>query len=161
MTWKEFLAIPIVIAGTAAVAGFGLLAMSIGRTWEPRNTDSLIVGFSGACIAGGVVVAGILGVLIGVPFFIRMIQAPPARQPADDWGDPEPRMLARMGRRDRMIDGDWDRLPGDAYLLQLPEQSSAGYTGPYPPLPPPWQQGGGYSGVQLDGIDGDNRFSME
>lgn len=164
MSWKELIAMPFALASTAAVVGIGALAWSIGQTWEPRNTDSLIVGLSGACIAGGVVVAGILGVMIGVPLFIRMLANMPRRDDDDDfepgaWGAPPPRMLGRG--RGRTIDGDWDRLPGDARPL-LPDyggamppqygQPGAGYGAPY---------GGGYNGVSLDGLDGDNRFGME
>ena len=149
MTWREILAIPVALVGLAFLLGVGALAWNIGGTWEARNTDILITGIVTAC-AGGMVIMGVmLGVVIGVPFMVRMLRETSAMN--INYGPPAP-----------TIDGQWRQLPSDATPL-LTMQGNA-----YPPQQLGMQQGQPFPmqgqpmqpmmGVSLDAIDSDENF---
>lgn len=128
MTWREILALPVVIVALTFLTGVGSLAWNVGKTWQPRNTDTLITGLVAAC-GGGMVVAGVLlGVVIGVPVMLRIM-----RESAAVRQDYLPRAQA--------VDGQWRQLPGDATPLPPPPQ----------PVQPPMS-------VSLDAIDNDENF---
>lgn len=148
MTWREILAIPVALVGLAFLLGVGALAWNIGGTWEARNTDILITGIVTAC-AGGMVIMGVmLGVVIGVPFMVRMMRESASVRP-DYWPPVS------------TIDGQWRQLPGDAQPLLTMQQQAQQFPiqgqqaqqfpvqGQYPPP---------IMGISLDAIDNDSNF---
>lgn len=147
MTWREILALPVAIVALAFLVGVGALAWNVGETWQPRNTDILITGIVTAC-AGGMVIMGVmLGVVIGVPFMVRMMR--------------ETSMNINYGPPAPTIDGQWRQLPSDATPLltmqgQPPMQQLGMQQGqPFPMQGQPMQP---MMGVSLDAIDSDENF---
>ena len=136
MTWREILAIPVALIGLAFLLGVGALAWNVGETWQPRNTDILITGIVTACGGGMVIMGVLLGVVIGVPFMLRMMRESAAVRP--DYWPPAP-----------TIDGQWRQLPGDAQPLLTMQGQPFPMTGQYPPP---------MMGVSLDAIDNDSNF---
>lgn len=137
MTWKELLIMPFVLVALAFLVAVGSLAWRIGDTWEPRNTDILITGLVTSCAGGMVVIGLVIGMAVGIPFMIRMLQEsrslryddyPPLRAPA------------------RTIDGVWKELPGDATPL-LPMIQQQAPTQQMPTM-----------NVSLDALDNDDTF---
>jgi MFS superfamily sulfate permease-like transporter len=148
MTWKEILAIPVALVGLAFLLGVGALAWNIGDTWQARNTDILITGLVTACGGGMVIMGVLLGVVIGVPFMLRMMRESATMRP-DYWPPAQ------------TIDGQWRQLPGDAQPLltmqqqpqQFPVQGQQAQ-----PFPVQGQQAPMMMGVSLDALDNDSNF---
>lgn len=153
MTWREILAIPVALIGLAFLLGVGALAWNVGETWQPRNTDILITGIVTACGGGMVIMGVLLGVVIGVPFMLRMMRESAAVRP--DYWPPAP-----------TIDGQWRQLPGDAQPLQplltmqgQPQQpGQIGIQQQGQPFPMTGQYPPPMMGVSLDAIDNDSNF---
>lgn len=137
MTWRELLALPFVLVALAFLVAVGSLAWRIGDTWEPRNTDILITGLVTSCAGGMVVIGMVIGLAVGIPFMIRMLQE--SRIPQDYY----PPMRAPA----RTIEGNWKELPGDATPLLPMVQQPTG-----PTQPPPTMS------ISLDAIDDDDNF---
>ena len=162
MSWKELLVMPFVVISVAAVAGFGMLAYRIGGTWDQRNTDMLTSGAVLICLAGVMLFFGIVGILIGVPVFLRVMDSRnDARNMAMDAriasaAFNEQRRLERMDERwaragRPAINADFEVLPQDARPLL-----------PAPGAPTqPFGMPGGFGGVPFDGLDDDPKFSAE
>ncbi len=148
MTWREILALPVAIVALAFLVGVGALAWNVGETWQPRNTDILITGLVTACGGGMVIMGVLLGVVIGVPFMVRMLRETSAM--SINYGPPAP-----------TIDGQWRQLPSDATPLltmqgQQPMQQLGMQQGqPFPMQGQPMQP---MMGVSLDAIDSDENF---
>lgn len=138
MTWRELLALPFVLVALAFLVAVGALAWRIGDTWEPRNTDILITGLVTSCAGGMVVIGMVLGVVVGIPFMIRMLRESEPRAPL---------------MQPRTIEGSWKELPGDATplpMLPLSHTAQSPMSGaqPYPPA----------MSVSLDAIDDNDAF---
>jgi hypothetical protein len=137
MTWRELLALPFVLVALAVLVAVGSLAWRVGDTWEPRNTDILITGLVTSCAGGMVVIGMILGMAVGIPFMIRMLQESRSTR-YDDYSS--------MRAPTRTIDGTWKELPGDAQpLLPMIQQQA-----PTQQMP--------MMNVSLDAIDNDDTF---
>lgn len=74
---KSALAFMGFIAGMIGLLGIGILAMSIGKTWDSRNTDALVTGFVAVCAGGAVVVGAMLALVVGVPLALRAYERRP------------------------------------------------------------------------------------
>lgn len=145
MTWREILALPVAIVALAFLVGVGALAWNIGATWQPRNTDILITGLVTACGGGMVIMGVLLGVVIGVPFMLRMLRERDAMR--QEYWPPAP-----------AIDGQWRQLPSDATpLLTMQGQPPMQQLGMQQGQPFP-MQGQPMMGVSLDAIDSDENF---
>ncbi len=150
MTWREILALPVALVGLAFLLGVGALAWNVGETWQPRNTDILITGIVTACGGGMVIMGVMLGVVIGVPFMLRMMRESAAVR--SDYWPPAP-----------TIDGQWRQLPSDATPLlpmqgQPPMQQQIGMQQGQSFGQPMQQQYPPVMGVSLDAIDNDDNF---
>jgi len=85
MNWKTLLTIVALAPFVALLGGVGVLAFNISQTWDARNTDALISGVIASCSIGGIVMAGMLGTLVGIPLAMRLMDrwrqaGPPPRQ---------------------------------------------------------------------------------
>ena len=159
MSWKELLVMPFVVISVAAVAGFGMLAYRIGGTWDQRNTDMLTSGAVLICLAGVMLFFGIVGILIGVPVFLRVMDSRnDARNMAMDAriataAFNEQRRIERMDEREynRWARG---RSDIDAPFHVLPQDAR-------PLLTAPGAPNQGFGVVPFDGLDDDPKFSAE
>ena len=155
MSWREMLAAPVAVGVVAMLGGVGVLAYRIGGTWDQRNTDMLTSGAVLICLAGVMLFFGIVGILIGVPVFLRVMDSRnDARNMAMDAriataAFNEQRRIERMderwarGRSD--IDAPFHVLPQDARPL----------------LTAPGAPNQGFGVVPFDGLDDDPKFSAE
>lgn len=157
MSWREMLAAPVAVGIVAMLGGVGVLAWRIGGTWDGRNTDTLVMGAIMTCFGGVFLVCLLLGVVVGVPLALRVMESrSEAREMAMDM------RLARMAERydaGRMapparpaISAPYDVLPSDARPLLAP--------------PGMGMMGNGFGmmgAVPFDGLDDDdgNQFDMK
>jgi len=81
MNWKTIMTLVIVAPFVALLGGIGILAYNISQSWDARNTDALISGLIASCSIGGIVMAGILGAIVGIPLAMRLM---------DRWREAEP-----------------------------------------------------------------------
>lgn len=168
MTWREILALPVALVGLAFLMGVGMLSWQIGGTWSERNTDTLIVGLVATCAGGTVVIGVVLGIIVGIPFMLRMLRESESRV-----GEPEIYYGPSALRRSSTIDGSWHELPGDATPLMLSAPQNQQFAPQQPtqqaqqPYIQSWQQQPGQQpsylqppmiGVSLDSIDDDDKF---
>lgn len=161
MSWREMLAAPVAVGVVAMLGGVGVLAYRIGGTWDQRNTDMLTSGAVLICLAGVMLFFGIVGILIGVPVFLRVMDSRnDARNMAMDAriasaAFNEQRRLERMDERwargRQPIEAPYNVLPQDARPL-LPAPGAPNQFGAMP---------GGFGGVPFDGLDDDPKFSAE
>jgi len=120
MTWKGFLAAVFAVPSLIALAGVGILAYQIGETWDARSTDTLIAGLISVCAGGVVVLALLLGLIVGVPLALRAYERgrqvqepppyralPPTRRPS--WAEQPPMIEDRSA-------GSWQST-GQGYDL--------------------------------------------
>lgn len=161
MSWREMLAAPVAVGIVAMLGGVGVLAWRIGGTWDGRNTDALVMGAIMTCFGGVFLVCLLLGVIVGVPLALRVMESrSEAREMAMDM------RLARMAERydtgrlaaprddRRMIEAPYNVLPQDARPLLAPPADGM------PGGAPGWMGGApGYKGVPFDGLDSDDKFS--
>lgn len=154
MGWRELLALPFVVMACAVFLGVGVLAWKVGGTWDQRNTDMLITGLITVCMGGTMLTGGIVALIVGMPFALRIMRERretemlDARMPSA-WGNP----------RQMPIDAPFRVLPDDARPLL-----------PGPGAQPPTQYGNPYGAgfgmgmmgaVPFDGLDDDSMFGME
>jgi hypothetical protein len=78
------LAVPVL----ALFGGVGILALQIGDTWQPADTRALISGITASCTGGAIVLALLLGLIVGVPLALRAYSA--AAHGARRWDDQMP-----------------------------------------------------------------------
>jgi hypothetical protein len=91
---KEALSHLLLLAGLALFAGVGLFAWQVGQSWSHSDTQTLIGGMIAACSGGFVVLALIVGLVVGVPLALRAYsQGAESRRRWDDWEGPGPRSL--------------------------------------------------------------------
>jgi hypothetical protein len=128
---EKWVALVISVPLLAIFGGVGILAFQIGETWEAGDTRALISGFTTACAGGFVVLALVLGLVVGVPLALRAYSAgawsqrrwddwsqqvsPPARPalpaPRPTWMETPPQVAAREA------EGEWRTLGPAAYDL--------------------------------------------
>lgn len=100
MKIREALSGLLLLAGLALFAGVGLFAWQVGESWSHSDTQTLIGGLIAACSGGFVVLALIVGLVVGVPLALRAYSqgADIRRRWGDDWDGPGPRSLPGPGR---------------------------------------------------------------
>ena len=114
MNWKTLLTMVALSPIVALLGGIGVLAFNISQTWDARNTDALISGLIASCSIGGIVMAGILGALVGIPLAMRLM---------DRWRQAEPlppRQWRELPSPDR-------QLPYYSEPPQLSDRQSGSY----------------------------------
>ncbi|MBV7326715.1 hypothetical protein KFU94_00355 [Chloroflexi bacterium TSY] len=125
---KKIFAMIVAAPVLALFAGAGVLAWNISRTWDARNTDALISGMIAACSMGGIVVAGILAAIVGIPLAMRLI---------DQW---------QQGERFKGTAGAWNALPPPSNQVRtnetIPKQLD--YREPRPPTIEMREEGGSW-----------------
>lgn len=123
MRWQTILAVLVAIPVLALFGGIGFLAWQIGQTWDARSTDSLISGLVVSCSAGGIVIAILLSLIVGIPLALRAYERggiarqawqepqyralPPSRPPL--WAEQPPMIEGK-------VSGSWN-TSGDQYDL--------------------------------------------
>jgi hypothetical protein len=86
MRLERFLMLVLAIPILAVFGGIGVLAFQIGETWQSGDTRALISGATAACSGGFVVVALVLGLVVGVPLALRAYSAGAwSHRRWDDW----------------------------------------------------------------------------
>lgn len=92
MKLERFLMVVLTIPILAIFGGIGVLAFQIGQTWQTADTRALISGTTAACSGGFVVLALVLGLVVGVPLALRAYSAGAwSHRRWDDWqGMPHP-----------------------------------------------------------------------
>lgn len=97
---KEALSNLLLLAGLAIFVGFGVFAWQVGQSWSHSDTQTLIGGLIAACSGGFVVLALIVGLVVGVPLALRAYSqgADIRRRWGDDWDGPGPRALPGPGQ---------------------------------------------------------------
>jgi MFS family permease len=73
MNWKMLVAVVALAPFVALLGGLGVAAYNVSQTWDSRNTDALISGLVASCGMGGIVIAGLLAAVIGIPFAMRLM----------------------------------------------------------------------------------------
>ena len=103
--WKTIVAAVVMTPVAAVFIGAGVMAYNVSQTWDSRNTDALISGLVASCSMGGIVIAGLLTAIVGIPFAMRLMDrwreadrlaAPPRYMldgPRAQWREPTPPML--------------------------------------------------------------------
>lgn len=105
--WKNLVALVALTPFAAVFVGVGVLAYNVSQTWDARNTDALISGLVASCSMGGIVVAGLLAAIVGIPLAMRLMDkwreadrlaAAPMPYTLDaqraQWREPTPPLLA-------------------------------------------------------------------
>lgn len=83
---EKWVALVISVPLIALFGGVGVLAFQIGETWQTADTRALISGVTTACAGGFVVLALLLGLIVGVPLALRAYSAGAWSQRRwDDW----------------------------------------------------------------------------
>lgn len=95
---KEALSNLLLLAGLALFVGFGVFAWQVGQSWSHSDTQTLIGGMIAACSGGFVVLALIVGLVIGVPLAMRFNRGNESRRRFDDWDGPGQRSLPGPGQ---------------------------------------------------------------
>lgn len=83
--WKTLVAAAALTPVAALFVGVGVLAFNVSQTWDARNTDALISGLIASCSMGGIVIAGLLAAIVGIPLATRLIDR---AKEADHYGPP-------------------------------------------------------------------------
>ena len=73
MNWKTLVTIIALSPFATLLGGIGILAYNISQTWDARNTDALINGLISSCAMGGLVMAGLFALILGVPLAMRLM----------------------------------------------------------------------------------------
>lgn len=137
MNWKFFATVVVFTPILALFGGIGALAWNISQSWDARNTDTLISGLVASCGMGGIVMAGLLAAIIGIPFAMRLmdrwresegyVQGPAWRQlphqqnRLPDWMEQPPMIEAKR-------QGAWQSQgPGQYDLWDDEEQADTGW----------------------------------
>jgi hypothetical protein len=115
MNWKTIVAILVASPFVALLGGVGVLAYNVSQTWDSRNTDALISGLVASCGMGGIVMAGLLAAIVGIPFAMRLM---------DKWRESD----TLWPRRSNASPWDTERFP------TTPSGRFIGYHEPHPPL---------------------------
>lgn len=71
--WKTIVTAAALTPVAAIFVGVGVLAYNVSQTWDSRNTDALISGLVASCSMGGIVVAGLLAGIVGIPLAMRLM----------------------------------------------------------------------------------------
>lgn len=91
MRWQTILALLVAVPVLALFGGIGFLAWQVGQTWDARSTDSLISGLVVSCSTGGIFMAILLSLIVGIPLALRAYERGGiARQ---SWHEPQYRAL--------------------------------------------------------------------
>lgn len=116
MNWKTIVAIIVASPFVALLGGIGVLAYNVSQNWDSRNTDALISGLVASCGMGGIVMAGLLAAIVGIPFAMRLM---------DKWRESD-----TMWSHHRSGSPTWytERFPA------TPPTRFLGYQEPHPPL---------------------------
>jgi hypothetical protein len=73
MNWKIIVTVIAASPFVALLGGVGVLAYNVSQTWDARNTDALISGLVASCGIGGIVMAGLLTAIVGIPMAMRLM----------------------------------------------------------------------------------------
>ena len=116
MNWKTIVTVIVAAPFVTLLGGVGIFAYNVAQTWDSRNTDALISGLVASCGMGGIVMAGLLAAIVGIPMAMRLM---------DKWRESD-----AFYTRARGIPSPWPvtTLPLTA---KAPEMS---YREPQPPL---------------------------
>jgi hypothetical protein len=88
---EKWVALVISVPLLALFGGVGILAFQIGETWQEGDTRALISGLTTACAGGFVVLALLLGLIVGVPLALRAYSAGAwSHRRWDDWSQMSP-----------------------------------------------------------------------
>jgi hypothetical protein len=123
----------------ALLGGVGVLAYNVSQTWDSRNTDALISGLVASCGMGGIVMAGLLAAIIGIPMAMRLM---------DKWRESDARYAQGWNRA-----AFWSRdgLPQAHHMQSSPRL--AGYQEPQPPLLETKQTAGSWQSAGIQAYD--------
>ncbi len=135
MSWKGFVSGVAALPVLALFGGVGLLAWRIGDSWDARATDTLISGLTASCAGGAVVLALLLGLIVGIPLLIRLQASQP---PPRGWGDaPSYRALPGPGASwasgppmlpDKQQQGQWlSSGPASYDLIEVDRDAPEGW----------------------------------
>jgi hypothetical protein len=139
MNWKMLVAAIVAAPFVALLGGVGVLAYNVSQTWDARNTDALISGLVASCGMGGIVVAGLLAAIIGIPMAMRLM---------DKWRESD--ALYARGWNRAALSGR-SGLPQTPYLQGSP--GLAGYQEPQPPLLEIKQTAGSWQSTGVQAYD--------
>lgn len=85
--WKGILAVVVSIPIAAFLVASAFVGMAIADNWDRATTASLVTGLVAVCGGGLVVVSLIVGLVVGMPFAIRLFfEAGVARRAFDSSG---------------------------------------------------------------------------
>ena len=127
MNWKTLVAVIAISPFVALLGGVGVLAYNVSQTWDARNTDALISGLVASCGIGGIVVAGLLAAIVGIPMAMRLmdkwresdnlysrpwVHPPTGHSPSLGYREPRPPLLET-----KQTDGNWRSAGMQAYDL--------------------------------------------
>lgn len=102
---KEIFAGLVAVPVLAFFGGVGFLAHRIGQTWDSRATEAMIAGLTATCGAGAVILALVLGLIVGIPYASR-IWREGQQQTAQHWQAlPSPRSAAWQQQPPQIVDG--------------------------------------------------------
>lgn len=137
MNWKTIFAVIAAVPFVVVFLAAGVAAYNVSQTWDARNTDALISGLVASCGMGGIVIAGLLAGIIGIPFAMRLMDrwretdavygrhwttsgmlGPTANRPAG-YFEPRPPMIEAKSEQ-----GSWTSSGIDTYDLWEEEQLS-------------------------------------
>lgn len=107
---KEIFAGLVAVPVLVLFGGAGFLAHRIGQTWDSRATEAMIAGLTATCGAGAVILALVLGLIVGIPYANRIWRE--GQQPmAQHWQAlPSPRPAAWQQQPPQIVDheaGQW------------------------------------------------------
>jgi hypothetical protein len=102
MNWKTILAVIAAAPFVVVLLAVGVAAYNVSQTWDARNTDALISGLVASCGMGGIVIAGLLTAIIGIPFAMRLM---------DKWQETDA-VSRRRWRTSGVLDPTSNRLTG-------------------------------------------------
>lgn len=85
--WKGLLAVFVAVPVAAFLVASAFVGMAIADNWDRATTASLVTGLVAVCGGGFVVVSLIVGLVVGMPFAIRLFfEAGVARRAFDASG---------------------------------------------------------------------------
>jgi hypothetical protein len=127
MNWKMIVTMIVASPFVALLGGVGVLAYNVSQTWDARNTDALISGLVASCGIGGIVMAGLLAAIVGIPMAMRLMDkwresdavysqrwgvSPRLPTPSLGYREPKPPLLDA-----NQTDGSWHSAGVQAYDL--------------------------------------------
>lgn len=85
--WKGLLAVFVAVPVAAVMIASAFVGQAIAENWDRATTASLVTGLVAVCGGGFVVVSLIVGLVVGMPFAIRLFfEAGVARRAFDSSG---------------------------------------------------------------------------